>query len=40
MPTQMMFERSVEDVLVAELEANLHAQRVPALKAGRLNVEL
>jgi len=40
MPTQMMFERSVEDVLVAELEANLHAQRVPAVKAGRLNVEL
>ena len=40
MPTQVMFERSVEDVLVADLEANLHAPRVPALKAGRLNVEL
>jgi hypothetical protein len=40
MPTQVMFERSVEDVLVADLEANLHASRVSALKAGRLNVEL
>jgi CelD/BcsL family acetyltransferase involved in cellulose biosynthesis len=40
MPTQVMFERSVEDVLVAELEANLNAPRVPALKAGRLDVEL
>src|ERR1043166_2931019 len=40
MPTQMMFERSVEDVLVAELEANLNAPRAPALNAGRLNIEL
>ena len=40
MPTQVMLERSVEDVLVADLEANLHVPRVPALKAGRLNVEL
>ena len=32
MPTQVMFERSVEDVLVADLEANLHAPRVRPLR--------
>jgi CelD/BcsL family acetyltransferase involved in cellulose biosynthesis len=40
MPTQVMFERSVEDVLRADFEAHLHAPRVPARNVGRLDVEL
>src|SRR5436305_6655538 len=40
MPTQVMFERPAEDVLGADLEADLHAPRVPALNAGRSDVEL
>ena len=40
MPTQVMFERPVEDVLGADPEAGLHAPRAASPNAGRLNVEL
>ena len=40
MPTQVMFERPVEDVLGADPEADLIAPRAATPNASRLNIEL
>src|SRR4051812_33763002 len=40
MPTQVMFERPIEDVLGSDPEADVHVPRAASPNAGRLNVEL